>query len=150
MSGTFSTLDWVILFGYLVLLLGIGWVFSRKQSHTIQDYFLGNNSMAPWVVAISVIATTQSAATFMGGPDQGYRGDYTYLAANIAAVLGSCFVARTLIPRFYAQGSTTVYELLEKRYGSGEMRDAGMMYIIGRLVASGARRDIATSAVSMM
>lgn len=150
MSGTFSTLDWIIVSSYLLLLLGIGWSFSRIKSKTVKDYFLGSNNMSPWVVAISVIATTQSAATFLGGPDQGYRGDYTYLAANIAAVLASIFVARTLIPRFYALKSTTVYELLDQRYGSGAMRAAGLMYIVGRFFASGSRLYLAAIAVSMI
>jgi solute:Na+ symporter, SSS family len=150
MSGTFSTLDWIIVLSYLLLLLGIGWSFSRVKSKTVKDYFLGSNKMAPWVVAISVIATTQSAATFLGGPDQGYRGDYTYLAANIAAILGSIFVARTLIPRFYALKATTVYELLDQRYGNGAMRAAGLMYIVGRFFASGSRLYLAAIAVSMI
>ena len=93
MSGTFTTLDWIIVIGYLILLLSIGWFFSRIKLKTVKDYFLGSNDMAPWVVAISVIATTQSAATFLGGPDQGYRGDYTYLATSIAAIIGSIFVS---------------------------------------------------------
>lgn len=106
--------------------------------------------MAPWVVAISVIATTQSAATFLGGPDQGYRGNYTYLAATIASVLGSIFVARILIPRFYALKATTVYEFLGDRYGESAMKAAGAMYIIGRFFASGARLYLAAIAISMI
>jgi len=150
MSGAFSTLDWAIVSSYLILLLSIGWFFSRIKLRTAKDYFLGSNNMAPWVVAISVIATTQSAATFLGGPDQGYRGDYTYLATNIAAVIGSIFVARMLIPRFYAHKSTTVYELLNQRYSIRAMRAAGLMYIIGRFFASGSRLYLAAIAVSMI
>ena len=125
-------------------------MYSRKQTLTTRDYFLGSNNMAPWVVAISVIATTQSAATFLGGPDQGYRGNYTYLAATIASVLGSIFVARILIPRFYALKATTVYEFLGDRYGESAMKAAGAMYIIGRFFASGARLYLAAIAISMI
>ncbi|MBT7582713.1 MAG: sodium:solute symporter, partial [Kordiimonadaceae bacterium] len=74
MAGAFSTLDWVIVAGYLLMLFGMGWFFAMRKSANAKDYFLGGNSMPYFVVAISVIATTQSAATFLGGPDQGYRG----------------------------------------------------------------------------
>ncbi|MBT5186026.1 MAG: sodium:solute symporter [Kordiimonadaceae bacterium] len=150
MTGTFSILDWLIVAGYLLLLFGMGWAFTFKKSQNAQDYFLGGNKMPYWVVAISVIATTQSAATFLGGPDQGYRGNYTYLAVNIGAILASLFVAKILIPKFYALNVTTVYELLENRYSKKAMRAAGAMYIIGRFFAGGSRLYLAAIAVSMI
>ncbi len=150
MNGTFSVLDWVIVGGYLLLLFGMGYSFAVHKSANSKDYFLGGNKMPYWLVAVSVIATTQSAATFLGGPDQGYGGNYTYLAVNLAALLGSIFVAKVLIPRFYAYKVTTVYELLQERYGDGAMRSAGGMYIIGRFFASGSRLYLAAIAVSMI
>lgn len=150
MTGTFSTLDWMIVAGYLALMLGMGWYFAKLKSDTVKDYFLGSGTMSYWVVAISVIATTQSAATFLGGPDQGYRGDYTYITVNISAIIASLFIAKYLMPRFYAMKATTVYELLDQRYGSTAMRAAGGMYIVGRFFASGARLYLAAIAVSMI
>ncbi len=150
MTGTFSTIDWMIVAGYLALLFGMGWKYALRGSANVKDYFLGGNNMQYLVVAISVIATTQSAATFLGGPDQGYRGNYTYLAANIGAIIASLFIAKILIPKFYALKATTVYELLDDRYGSGAMRAAGAMYLVGRLFASCARLYLAAIAVSMI
>ncbi|MDG1857510.1 MAG: hypothetical protein P8I94_00320 [Emcibacteraceae bacterium] len=54
------------------------------------------------------------------------------------------------MPRFYAENATTVYELLDKKYGRGAMHAAGSMYIIGRFFASGARLYLAAIAVSMI
>lgn len=150
MAGRFSALDWGFVGLYLVILFLVGLVYARKKNLTTRDYFLGSNNMTPWVVAISVIATTQSAATFLGGPDQGYRGNYTYLAATMASVVAAIFVARILIPRFYALKATTVYEYLGDRYGQDAMKAAGAMYIIGRFFASGARLYLAAIAVSMI
>lgn len=150
MTGTFSTIDWMIVAGYLALLFAMGWKYALGGSANVKDYFLGGNNMQYLVVAISVIATTQSAATFLGGPDQGYRGNYTYLAANIGAIIASLFIAKILIPKFYALKATTVYELLDDRYGLGAMRAAGAMYLVGRLFASGARLYLAAIAVSMI
>ncbi|MFC4700762.1 sodium:solute symporter [Glaciecola siphonariae] len=149
MIDQFSLLDWSLFAGYGLILLVSGYMFNRKAQNT-QDYFLGGNTMPIWVVGISVLATSQSAATFLGGPDQGYRGDLSYLATNIAGFLAALFVAMFLLPRFYALKVYTVYELLEQRFGKNAKYQAGLIYLSGRLFASGARLYMAAIAVAMI
>ena len=150
LSAGFTLLDWLIVAGYFTLLLVMGWLLSKRTATSSQDYFLGGNQMPFWVVAVSVLATSQSAATFLGGPDQGYRGDYSYVASNIGAVIAALFVAKMLVPKFYAMKATTVYELLSVRYSPRAMRAAGGMYLVGRLLASGSRLYMAAIAVAMI
>ena len=150
MELQFTGLDWGIFAIYLAVLAISGWYFSRNRSKDSRDYFLAHNSMPMWMVAISTLATTQSAATFLGGPDLGYRGDLTYLFTNVGAIIAAIIVARLLIPRFYASRVTTVYELLQSRYGGNAKRRAGSIYLLGRVFASGARLYMAAIAVSMI
>ena len=150
MNSGFSVLDWIIVVAYLLILFAIGKYFAKKQAKQTQDFFLGERQMSLWVVAISVLATTQSAATFLGGPDQGYGGNFTYVSSNIGALIAVAFVVLVLLPRFYQLRVTTVYNLLETRISSGAMRAAGGMYLIGRVFASGARLYLAAIAVSMI
>ena len=103
-----------------------------------------------FAVAISVLATSQSAATFLGGPEYSYGKDLTFIGFYLSAFLAVIFVARVLIPRFYAINAVTVYELLEKRYGTKAKKQAGVMFLIGRLFASGARLYIGALAISMI
>ena len=56
--------DWVVFAGYFVILAVSGWYFSRKKVSNTNDYFLGGNDMPIWLVAISVLATAQSAARY--------------------------------------------------------------------------------------
>ncbi|WP_286233944.1 sodium:solute symporter [Thalassotalea sediminis] len=150
MTSVYSELDWIVFGLYGTLLIGSGLYFNRKKSINTQDYFLGGNTIPTWMVAISVLATSQSAATFLGGPDQGYQGDLSYLATNIGAVVAAVLVSIILIPKFYQNKVFTVYELLEKRMGSAAKKQAGMMYLFGRIFASGARLYMAALAVSMI
>lgn len=150
MNSGFTGVDWSIIGAYFALLGTLGWFLSRQKAEDARDYFLGGNKMSFWVAAISVLATSQSAATFLGGPDQGYRGDYSYVATNIGAILAALFVAKMLVPRFYAMKASTVYELLGDRYGVTAMKSAGGMYLVGRLLASGSRLYMAAIAVSMI
>ncbi len=149
MIDQFSAIDWLIFAAYGLILLISGWFYNRKAA-TSTDYFLGGNTMPMWVVAISVLATSQSAATFLGGPDQGYRGDLTYLATNIAGFIAAFFVASILLPKFYQFKVYTVYELLAQRFGDNAKYQAGMVYLIGRLFASGARLYMAAIAIAMI
>ena len=150
MSSPLTLIDWSIVALYVAAVIGAGVALSRRPTRSMREYFLGGNQMSAWLVMLSVIATNQSAATFLGGPDYGFRGDYTYLASSAGAVLAAFFATRYLLTRFYELKVTTVYELLAVRYGEGAKRAAGAMYLVGRIFASGARVYIAATAVAMM
>ncbi|WP_394175857.1 sodium:solute symporter [Thalassotalea litorea] len=150
MTTQFAAADWMVFTVYALIMISTGWYFNRQKSANTDDYFLGGHKMPVFLVAVSVLATSQSAATFLGGPDQGYRNDLSYLATNIGAFIAAFFVAIYLIPKFYQHKVTTVYELLSQRFGENAHKQAGIMYLFGRIFASGARLYMAAIAVSMI
>lgn len=150
MNTQFTSVDWLVFIAYFAVIAYTGWHFSRAKVTNTRDYFLGGNKMPMWVVAVSVLATSQSAATFLGGPEQGYRGNLTYLATNIGGFAAALFVAWVLVPRFYQYRVSTVYELLSVRFGDTSKKLAGSMYLVGRVFASGARLYMAAIAVAMI
>ena len=150
MNSAFSTLDWGIFVAYFFVLTITSVLLSQVKVKSTRDYFVGGNSVPMFAVAISVLATSQSAATFLGGPEYSYGKDLTFIGFYISAFLAVIFVAKVLIPRFYAINAVTVYELLEKRYGESAKKQAGVMFLIGRLFASGARLYIGALAISMI
>ncbi|SFZ98583.1 FIG01206967: hypothetical protein [hydrothermal vent metagenome] len=150
MNSAFSTLDWSIFFAYFLVLTVTSVLLSRVKVKSTRDYFVGGNSVPMFAVAMSVLATSQSAATFLGGPEYSYSKDLTFLGFYISAFFAVLFVAKVLIPRFYAINAVTVYELLEKRYGQSAKKQAGIMFLVGRLFASGARLYIGALAISMI
>jgi SSS family transporter len=149
-NSAFSTLDWAVFIAYFLLLAITSVVLSQVKVKSTRDYFVGGNSVPMFAVAISVLATSQSAATFLGGPEYSYGKDLTFIGFYVSAFIAVFIVAKVLIPRFYAIEAITVYELLEKRYGSSAKRQAGIMFLIGRLFASGARLYIGALAISMI
>jgi solute:Na+ symporter, SSS family len=145
----FTVLDWVVLGGYFALLLLIGAVASRRERGT-DDFFLGGRRMPIWAVAASVLATATSAATFIGGPEAAYRGNLTYLSTNIGTMLAVVVVAFVFIPAFYRNNVTTVYDLLERRFGKVGKSAASGMFMIGRVLASGSRVFVAALPAAMI
>ena len=150
MNSAFSTTDWVIFGLYFLLVIASSVWLARVKVKNSRDYFVSEKSLPMFAVAISVLATSQSAATFLGAPESTYGGNLTFIGFFFSALLAVVIVSKVLVPKFYEIGAITVYELLEKRYGSQAKRDAGMMFLVGRLFASGARLYIGALAVSMI
>ncbi len=149
-STSLSTLDWAVLACYLALVVGTGIWFSRRKQAGTEDYFLAGRRMPVWAVAISIIATSISAATFIGGPEQAFRSNLTYLFSNAGGLIAVVIVAIFFIPVFYRHNVGTIYELLEIRFGQGAKFAASGAFLIGRVFASGARVYIAAIPLSML
>lgn len=135
----FGAFDWTILGCYFIVLAVTGWVFSRREPITTDDYFLGGRRMPTWAVGVSIVATSMSAASFIGVPEQGYTSDLTYLSTNIGMVLAALVVAYLFMPAFYRRRVRTVYELMGQRFGPGAMHATSGAYMVGRIMASGVR-----------
>ena len=150
MNSSFSSLDWFVFFAYFLVLGVTSYVLSQGKIKTSREYFVSANSMPMFAVAISVLATSQSAATFLGVPEFSYKNDFTFIGFYLSALLAVIFVAFVLIPKFYALRAVTVYELLESRYGESAKKQAGLMFLVGRVLASGARLYIGALAISMI
>ncbi len=131
---------WVMVGAYVALIIGAGvWAQQRAKKATSTDYFLAGRNIPVWAVAISTLATAQSAATFVGVPQDAYDGNLTYLSANIGGLLAAIILAWVFIPAYYRLGVATPYQMLEARFGPGAKLATSWAYLIGRVFASGAR-----------
>jgi len=149
-NSTFTPLDWVIFLVYFGVLALSSYLFSRAKISSSREYFTASNAMPTLAVAISILATSQSAATFLGVPEFSYAHNFTLIGFYFSSLLAVIFVALVFVPKFYEMRAITVYELLESRYGSSAKKQAGVMFLIGRIMASGARLYIAALAISMI
>ena len=141
--------DWFILAGYFALIIAIGALASRGKNDQ-KGFFLGGRKMPAWAVAMSFAATTLSAATFIGGPAESFKTDLTLLSYEIAKILGALVVVALFLPPLYRSGCATVYGYLGQQVGPGAAKAASTMFLLGRLLASGARLFIAGTAFSLI
>jgi SSS family transporter len=138
-ASRFGAWDWAVVVAYLGLLLVSGVWLARREPAGASEYFLAGRRMPAWAVAFSIIASSLSVATFVGVPELAYRGDMTYLSTNVGGLLAVVVVAFVFIPAFYKHDVTSIYELLERRFGVGAKRAASGAFMVGRVFASGAR-----------
>ena len=150
LANGFGALDWGVLALYALVLLGTGVWLSRREQKDTEDYFLGGRRMPAWAVAISVVATSMSAASFIGVPQQGYASDLTYLSTNIGMVFAALIIAVFFVPAFYRARVQTIYELLDRRLGDGSGMASSGMFLLGRVFASGARVFIGAIPLSLV
>ena len=150
MQSAFSALDWFVFGAYFLTLALTSFLFSRTKITTSKEFFVSKNGMSMWAVAISILATSQSAATFLGAPEYSYTKDFTFIGFYISGLAAVIFVAFVFVPKFYEMKAVTVYELLEVRYGTKAKQYAGIMFLLGRVLASGARLYIGALAISMI
>jgi SSS family transporter len=148
-ATTFHLLDWAVVCAYLAIVVVLGLRFRRRAARR-REFFLAARSMPVWAVAISVLATAQSAATFVGGPEQAYRGDLTYLSANLGGLVAVLIVSIFFLPAFYRRDVVSVYELLGQEFGLPAQRAASAMFMLGRVFASGARLFIVAIPFSLV
>lgn len=148
-DSAMSPVDWLIIAGYFGVVISIG-VFASRGTKGREGFFLGGRKMPACAVAMSFAATTLSAATFIGGPEYAFKADLTLLSYEIAKVLGAMVVAFLFLPALYRAGSVTVYGYLGERVGPGAATAASVAFLVGRLLASGARLFIAGTAFSLI
>lgn len=147
--AVFTRIDWGILFGYMGFVALIGALAARRKTDA-EGYFLAERSMPAWAVALSIIATTLSVATFVGAPQEAFVGNLTYLSPNLGGLLAVLIVASVFVPRLYRAGTVTIYGYIEQRFGPTAKVATSCMFLFGRLLASGARLFIAAIPVCLL
>jgi SSS family solute:Na+ symporter len=58
-----SGVDWIFIFGFFALALGIGIFCSRSAGKSSTDFFLSGRNMPWWLLGVSMVATTFSTDT---------------------------------------------------------------------------------------
>lgn len=130
MNTNIGFLDWTIFIIYILLVLGLGFWFSRSQK-TNEDYFLGGRKMNWIAVGTSIFATAFSSISFVMLPREGAYADYHLLTAIlfipfvITPILWYLFV-----PLFLRLKITSVYEYLGIRFNTS-MRKLGSLLFAG-------------------
>ena len=112
-----TTLDWIIIFLFFAISLGIGIYVSKSSSKSANEYFLSGRSMPWWLLGLSMVATTFSTDTPNLVTDivrsNGVSGNWVWWAFLITGLL-TVFVYAKL---WRKSNVSTDLEFYELRYG---------------------------------
>ncbi len=109
------TIDWIIIFVYFTIILGLSWWVIKKQKKTTDDYFLAGRHLGWFIVGASIFASNIGSEHIVGlagsGATDGVAMAHYELHAWCLLVLGWVMVPFYLRSRVY-----TMPEFLERRF----------------------------------
>ncbi|MFD1037282.1 sodium/solute symporter [Virgibacillus byunsanensis] len=119
---------YIVLVVYLIILLVIGYISSKKAKLNVEQHYLGGRSMPAIVVAITFVTASTSAGAFMGEPGLGYSVGMPSLWTSITIIPGLIFATLIFSKKLHAfsvvTNSVTIPSYLGKRYDSNVLRVA--------------------------
>jgi len=109
------TVDWIIVAGYFLIILGLAWWVIKKRKDTSTDYFLAGRHLGWFVIGASIFASNIGSEHLVGlagsGATDGVAMAHYELHAWCLLVLGW-----VMVPFYMRSKVFTMPEFLEKRF----------------------------------
>src|SRR6266853_1047100 len=142
-------IDTAVLLLYFIVIISIGLYMGRKEEN-LRDFALGARQIPWWAVLASLIAAETSAGTFFGTPGEAFTlRNYTYLQLAFGTIMARILVSYIFIKPYYDYKVYSIYEYLTARFGGATKNAASAVFMITRLLASGARLYVAAIALAL-
>lgn len=125
----FGGIDYAIIVMYLLILVGMGFYFSRREK-TSDDYFRAGGRVPWWAAGLSILGTGLSAISYMAVPAKTFSTDWLYLMLSMSQALVAPVVVFLFIPFFRRLNITSAYEYLEKRFNLWTRLVGAMSFIL--------------------
>src|SRR3954469_1450479 len=142
-------IDSAVLLLYFFVIITIGLRMGRKEE-SLHDFALGGRRIPWWAILASIVAAETSAGTFFGTPGEGFAlRNYTYVQLAFGTILARILVSYIFIKPYYDYKVFSIYEYLTARFGVATKNAASAVFMITRLLASGARLYVAAIALAL-
>ena len=131
-----SLLDWIVLFGTLLLIVSYG-IYKTRGSKNIEGYLKGDNSLKWWSIGLSIMATQASAITFLSTPGQAYQDGMGFIQFYFGLPIAMIILSIWVLPIYYKLKVYTAYEYLENRFDLKTRILGALLFLIQRGLAAG-------------
>ncbi|QXD15416.1 sodium:solute symporter [Rhodocaloribacter litoris] len=110
-----ATIDWIVIAGYFLVILGLAWWVIRQKTDTTTDYFLAGRHLGWLIVGASIFASNIGSEHLVGlagsGATDGVALAHYELHAWCLLVLGW-----VMVPFYMRSKVFTMPEFLERRF----------------------------------
>src|SRR6266481_5443715 len=131
-----TTLDWVVLSGWLVFLVSYG-LWRGRGSNSVNQFLLAGKTMPWYAMGLSIMATQASAITFISTTGQAYVDGMRFVQFYFGLPIAMVILSYTAVPRFRNAHVYTAYEYLEKRFDSRVRSLVSGIFLLQRGLALG-------------
>ena len=127
----------MLILGYFAVLMGIAYFTSINADN--QTFFTANRSSPWYLVAFGMVGASLSGVTFISVP--GWVGDsgFSYFQVVLGYWAGYFIVSFVLLPVYYKQKLTSIYEYLKKRFGNNSHKVGAVSFFISRVLGASFR-----------
>jgi SSS family solute:Na+ symporter len=113
--STLNAIDWIIIAGYFLIILGLAWWVIKRRQDTTTDYFLAGRHLGWLIVGASIFASNIGSEHLVGlagsGATDGVAMAHYELHAWCLLVLGW-----VMVPFYIRSKVFTMPEFLERRF----------------------------------
>jgi SSS family transporter len=139
-----SAFDLGLVAVYLVAITLFGLRFREKKGagkadKSLKSYFLANNTIPWWAIALSIVSAETSTLTIISIPGVAFAGDFGFLQIVLGYMLGRIVVATLFLPRYFAGEMLTAYQLIDQRFGPFLHKVTAALFLLTRAAAEGVR-----------
>ncbi|WP_049722754.1 sodium:solute symporter family transporter [Gilvimarinus polysaccharolyticus] len=110
-------IDYIVIAGYFILVLAVGFSFTKMAKHSTSDYFRGGGRMLWWMVGSTAFMAQFSAWTFTGGAGKAFSDGFAiclvFFANTVAYFCGWAFFSH----RFRQMRVDTPSQAIKRRFG---------------------------------
>ena len=112
-----TTLDYVVILGYLVLILGFGSFFGR-YTRTTRDFFFSGAKFSWWLIGMSMVATGVGSHSFMKYAQKGYEHGMSSGMSYMNDWFFIPFFMFGWLPIIYFSRVRSIPEYFQRRFGT--------------------------------
>src|SRR6516225_4732556 len=130
------SLDWAVMFGWLVFLVSYG-LWRGRGSSSVNQFLLAGKTMPWYAMGLSIMATQASAITFISTTGQSYIDGMRFVQFYFGLPLAMVILCATAVPIFHRANVYTAYEYLEHRFDSKTRSLVSCIFLLQRGLAAG-------------
>jgi SSS family transporter len=131
-----TTLDWLVLSGWLIFLVSYG-LWRGRDSSSVNQFLLAGKTMPWYAMGLSIMATQASAITFISTTGQAYVDGMRFVQFYFGLPLAMVILSATAVPIFHRAKVYTAYEYLEQRFDAKTRSLVTLVFLIQRGLGAG-------------
>ena len=127
----------IVVLSYFSLLFVVS---SLTKGNSDNKTFFSGNKESPWyIVAFGMVGASLSGITFISVPGDVGSTSLTYFQVVLGYLFGYFVVAFVLLPIYYKQNLTSIYEYLGDRFGRKSHMTGAFFFFISRVLGAAFR-----------
>ena len=131
-SSGLHWIDFGIIAVYALGMISLGWYYRRRQK-SLDEYFVGNRTMNPSLIGISMFVTLFSTISFLATPGEVYGKGPVILTSSLSIPFYYLIVGYLIVPAYMRFRLISAYELLEQKKGLSVRLAGAVLFIMLRL-----------------